>query len=56
MPSRVSPTDRIHGAIDALFADDRDLSEVLEEIARLGARLILQTALEAEVTEFLGRD
>jgi transposase-like protein len=29
---------------------------MLEEVARLGARLLLQTALEAEVTEFLGRD
>jgi transposase-like protein len=32
------------------------MAEVLEDVARLGARLILQTALEAEVTEFLGRD
>src|SRR5919106_788081 len=56
MPARVSPTERIRGQIDALFAEDRDLGEVLEDVARLGARLILQTALEAEVTEFLGRD
>jgi putative transposase len=56
VPSRVSPTDRIRADIDALFAEDRDLAEVLEDVARLGARLILQTALEAEVTEFLGRD
>ncbi|HSJ44361.1 MAG TPA: transposase [Euzebyales bacterium] len=56
MPARVSPTERIRGEIDALFAEDRDLSEVLEDVARLGARLILQTAVEAEVTEFLGRD
>ena len=56
MPTRVSPTDRLRGEIDALFAADRDLTEVLEDVARLGARLILQTALEAEVTEFLGRD
>ena len=56
MPTRVSPTDRLRGEIDALFAADRDLAEVLEDVARLGARLILQTALEAEVTEFLGRD
>ncbi|MQA17792.1 MAG: hypothetical protein GEV09_28145, partial [Pseudonocardiaceae bacterium] len=42
--------------IDALFATDRDLGEVVEDVARLGARLILQTALEAEVTEFLGRE
>ena len=27
----------------------------MEDVARLGARPILQTALEAEVTEFLGR-
>jgi transposase-like protein len=43
----------------------RELDEVLdgaegrpdpvEEIGRLGARLILQQALEDEVTEFLGR-
>jgi hypothetical protein len=52
---RVSPADRIRGEIDALFAADRDLVEVLEDVARLGARLIIQTAVEAEVTEFLGR-
>ena len=56
MPTRVSPTDRLRGEIDALFTADRDLAEVLEDVARLGARLILQTALEIEVTEFLGRD
>jgi len=51
----VSPTQRIRDEIDALFTGDRDLVEVLEGVARLGARLIIQTALEAEVTEFLGR-
>ncbi len=56
MTTRVSPTDRIRAEIDALFATDRDLGEVVEDVARLGARLILQTALEAEVTEFLGRE
>ena len=55
MSSRVSPSERIRAEIDALFSGDRDLVEVLEEVARLGARLIIQTALEAEVTEFLGR-
>jgi putative transposase len=53
--ARVSPTERIRDEIDALFTGDRDLVDVLEEVARLGARLIIQTALEAEVTEFLGR-
>lgn len=43
--------------IDALFADrDREVGEVLEEVARLDARLGLEAALEAEVGEFLGRD
>ena len=55
MSARVSPTERIREEINALFTGDRDLVEVLEDVARLGARLIIQTALEAEVTEFLGR-
>jgi transposase-like protein len=41
--------------MDALFGSGRDLAEILEDVARLGARLIMQTALEAEVAEFLGR-
>ncbi len=56
MPVRVSPTDRIRHHIDELFAADRPLPEILEEVARLGAQLLMQAALEAEVTEFLGRD
>jgi putative transposase len=56
VPVRVSPTDRIRGHVDELFAADRPLPEILEEVARLGAQLLMQAALEAEVTEFLGRD
>ena len=56
MPHRVSPTERIRGHIDELFAQDKTLPEILEEVARLGAQLLMQAALEAEVTEFLGRD
>jgi hypothetical protein len=56
VPTRVSPTDRIRCHIDDLFAQDRPLPEILEEVARLGAQLLMQAALEAEVTEFLGRD
>lgn len=56
MPHRVSPTDRVRGHIDELFASDRQLPEILEEVARLGAQLLMQAALEAEITEFLGRD
>src|SRR6266511_3568470 len=54
--ARVSPTERIRARVDELFAEDRPLPEVLEEVARLGAQLLMQAALEAEVTEFLGRD
>jgi len=54
---RVTATDRVRAEIDGLFADrDRELGEVLEEVARLSVRLVMQSALEAEVTEFLGRD
>ncbi|HEY8764781.1 MAG TPA: transposase, partial [Solirubrobacteraceae bacterium] len=56
MTERVSPTGRIHADIDDLFASEGDLGETLEEVARLGARLLLQSALEAEITEFLGRN
>jgi len=55
VPSRVSPTDRIRTEIDALFGSGRDLAEIIEDVARLGARLLIQTAVEAEVDEFLGR-
>lgn len=54
---RVTAVDRVRAELDGLFADtDRDLGEVLEEVARLWVRLVLQSALEAEVTEFLGRE
>jgi putative transposase len=55
MPHRVSPTDRVRGHIDELFASGRQLPEILEDVARLGAQLLMQAALEAEITEFLGR-
>jgi putative transposase len=53
---RVSPTEPIRAEIDELFGPEGDLGEALERVARLGARLLLQSALEAEVTEFLGRN
>jgi len=56
VPARVSPTERIRAEIDQLFTADQDLGQILEEVARLGARLLLQAALEAEVAQFLGRD
>jgi putative transposase len=54
--ARVSPTERLRAEIDEVFASGADLSDALEQVARLGARLLLQTAIEAEVTVFLGRE
>ena len=56
MSVRVSPTDRIRARIDELFSQDRELPEILEDVPRLSAQLLIQAALEAEVTQFLGRD
>ena len=56
MPARVSPVERIRAQIDELFASQQELGEVLEDVARLAVRLVMQAALEAEVSEFLGRD
>jgi transposase-like protein len=54
--TRVSPLERVRADIDELFASDRDFGDVLEDVAKLGVRLLMQTAIEAEVTEFLGRE
>jgi putative transposase len=56
VPARLSPTERIRAQIDELFAGGQPLVETLEEAARLSVRLVIQAALEAEVSEFLGRD
>src|ERR1700745_757697 len=44
---RVSPTEKIRAEIDALFDGERELGEVIEDVARPGARLTIQPALEA---------
>lgn len=49
MSKRVSPTDRLRAEVDELFGSGRDLTSILEDVARLSVRLMLQTALEAEV-------
>ena len=55
MSVRVSPTEKIRHEIDALFTEGIDLAKTLEQVARLGARLIIQTAVEAAVDEVPGR-
>jgi putative transposase len=56
MSKRVAPSERLRAEIEEVFACSGDLSGATEQVARLGARLLLQSALEAEVTEFLGRE
>jgi putative transposase len=53
---RVSPAERLRAEIDEVFAGGEDLSRAIERVAQLGAQLLLQSALEAELTAFLGRD
>jgi putative transposase len=54
--TRVSPSERFRAQVDELFASGQELGQILEEVGRLAVKLLLQTALEAEATEFLGRD
>lgn len=56
MSTRVSPVERVRAEIDELFGSEQPLGEVMEQVARLGVRLLMQVAIEAEVTEFLGRE
>jgi putative transposase len=55
--ARVSPTEAIRAEIDELIAgaERGSLLEHFEEVARAAVRLVFQSALEAEVTEFFGR-
>ncbi|MBK9180749.1 MAG: transposase [Acidimicrobiales bacterium] len=55
MARRVSPTERLRAQIDELFASERELASILEAVARLSVRLMMQVAVEVEVDEFLGR-
>ena len=56
MSKRVSPCERLHAQIDEVFAGGADLAAALERVARLGAQLLLQAAIEGEVAAFLGRE
>ena len=58
MTPRVSPSERIRAEMAELIADTTigSLADKFEEVARVAVRLALQSALEAEVTEFFGRD
>jgi transposase-like protein len=53
--TRIAPSAALEAAIEELLAEGLGDSERLAEIGRLGARLVLQRAVEEEMTAFLGR-
>ena len=55
MGRRVTPSERLRHELDTLIGDAGELGDPIEQIGRLGARLIIQQALEDELSEFLGR-
>jgi putative transposase len=52
----IAPSERLRRELDEIIDGARDEVDPIEAIGRLGARLILQQALEEEVSEFLGRE
>ena len=54
--NKVVPSDRMRRELDEVLAGVGEQEDAVEAVARLGARLILQQALEDEVTEFVGRE
>ena len=55
MKKRLAPSAALEAAIEELLSQGLGDCEQLAELGRLGARLVLQRALEEEVAEFLGR-
>ena len=55
MGTRVTPSERLRHELDVLIGGAGELADPIEEIGRLGGRLIIQQALEDELIEFLGR-
>src|SRR5438034_9100828 len=54
--AKIVPSDRLRRELDEVLAGVGEHDDPVEAVARLGARLIMQHALEDEVTEFLGRE
>lgn len=55
MKTRVAPSERLRRELDEKLNGIEGSEDPIEEVARLGARLIIQQAMEDEVSEFLGR-
>jgi putative transposase len=51
----IAPSERLRRELDQVVAGVAGEDDPIEAIGRLGARLILQQALEEELSEFLGR-
>jgi putative transposase len=52
---KVAPSEKFRSELDEMLAGVDGQEDPIETVGRLGARLILQQALEDEVSEFLGR-
>src|SRR5918994_3631907 len=52
----IAPSERLRRELAEIVAGVGEEEDPIEAIGRLGARLILQQALEEEVSEFLGRE
>jgi transposase-like protein len=53
--AKIVPSERLRRELDVVLAGVAECDDPVEAVVRLGARLILQRALEDEVSEFLGR-
>src|SRR5215207_1140085 len=54
--ARVVPSERLRRELDQVLAGVGEHDDPVEAVARMSARMILQQALEDEVTEFVGRE
>src|SRR3954469_16026586 len=54
--AKIVPSERLRRELDEVLAGVGEFDDPVEAVARLGARLIMQQALEEEVTDFLGRE
>ena len=54
--AKIVPSERLRRELDELLTGVGEHDDPVEAVARLGARLIMQQALEDELTEFLGRE
>ena len=55
MDRSIAPSVRIEAAIEAALLNGLEEPDRLSELGRLGARLVLQRAVEDELEAFLGR-